>query len=201
VHTNISRKRGDQKAYDSTMSDFFAEVTIALRSQLEQAQLGLIVIAGPGFVKDHFREFLSKAGVKNLPPIVVENTNSIGIPGAKEILFRGIIGKVIEELKVETETKLIEGLIEHISKGDGLGTYGDNEVVKAVQYGAVQDLLITDKKLREGSDDERLKMDNLIRNTEKTRGAIHIVSTEHPTGEQLHKLGGIAAILRFRIME
>jgi protein pelota len=201
VRANISRKRGDQKAYDSTMNDFFADAAIALRSQLEQAQIGLIVIAGPGFVKDHFRDYMSKAGIKDLPPVVVENTNSIGIPGAKEILFRGIIGKVIEELKVEIETKLVEGLVEHISKDDGLGTYGDDAVAKAVQYGAVQDLLITDKKLREGSDEVRRQMDNLIRNTEKTRGVVHIVSTEHPTGEQLHRLGGIAAILRFRIME
>ena len=42
-------------------------------------------------------------------------------------------------------------------------------------------------------------MDNLVRGVEKTRGAFHIVSTEHPAGEQLHRLGGLAAILRFRI--
>jgi len=201
IRANLSRKRGDQKTYDSTMNDFFIDVTLAIRSQLEQGQIGLIVLAGPGFVKDHFREHLSKAGIKNLPSVVVEGTNSIGIPGAKEILFRGVIGKVIVELKVETETKLVEELVEHISKDDGLGAYGQDEVTKGVQYGAVRDLLITDKKLREGSDDIRRQMDNLIRNTEKTKGAVHIVSTEHPTGDQLHRLGGIAAILRFRIIE
>ncbi|MFW9957165.1 MAG: mRNA surveillance protein pelota [Candidatus Odinarchaeota archaeon] len=201
VRSNLSRKRGDQKTYDSTMNDFFIDVTLAIRSQLEQGQIGLIVIAGPGFVKDHLREHLSRAGIKDLPPVVVEGTNSIGIPGAKEILFRGVIGKVIVELKVETETKLVEELVTHISKDNGLGAYGQDEVTKAVQYGAVQDLLITDKKLREGSDDVRRQMDNLIRNTEKTKGAVHIVSTDHPTGEQLHRLGGIAAILRFRIIE
>jgi protein pelota len=201
VRANLSRKRGDQKAYDATMNDFFVDVTLAIRSQLEQGQIGLIVLAGPGFVKDHLREHLSKAGIKDLPPVVVEGTNSIGIPGAKEILFRGIIGKVIVELKVETETKLVEGLVAHISKDDGLGAYGQDEVTKAVQYGAVQDLLITDKKLREGSDDVRRQMDTLIRNTEKTKGAVHIVSTDHPTGDQLHRLGGIAAILRFRVIE
>jgi len=199
VRASISRKRGDQKAYDSTMRDFFADVTLAVRSQIEQNEIGLIVIAGPGFVKDHFKDHLAKAGIKNLPPVISESTNSIGIPGAKEILFRGVIGKAASTLKVETETKLIEDLITHISKDDGLGTYGDKEVQKAVQFGAVEDLLITDKKLREGSEQERRRLDNLVRNTEKTRGAFHIVSTEHPAGEQLHRLGGLAAILRFRI--
>ena len=201
VRMSISRKRGDQKSYDATMRDFYADTLLALRSQLEQHEFGLIVIAGPGFVKDHFRDFLIGAKIKDLPPVVVESTNSIGVPGAKEILYRGVISKAVTELKVETETRLVEALIEHISKDDGLGAYGNDEVASAVQYGAVEELLITDKKLREGAEKERLWMDSLIRNTEKTRGSFHIVSTEHPAGDQLQRLGGIGAILRFRITQ
>ena len=196
---NISRKRGDQKAYDTSMRDFFADTLLAIQSQLEQHEFGLIVIAGPGFVKDHFKDYLIAANIKDLPPVIVENANSIGVPGAKEILFRGVIATAVTELKVETETRLVETLIEHISKDDGLGAYGNDEVFNAVQFGAVEDLLITDKKLREGAEEERKWMDSLIRNTEKTRGSFHIVSTEHPAGDQLQRLGGIGAILRFRI--
>jgi len=201
VRMSISRKRGDQKSYDATMKDFFADTLLALKSQTEQHEFGLIVIAGPGFVKDHFRDFLVNAKIKNLPPIIVESTNSIGIPGAKEILYRGVISQAVIELKVETETRLVETLIEHISKDNGLGAYGNDEVTKAVQFGAVEELLITDKKLREGDEKARRWMDSLIRNTEKTRGSFHIVSTEHPTGDQLQRLGGIGAILRFRVVQ
>ena len=199
VRMSISRKRGDQKSYDATMKDFFADTLLALRSQIEQHEFGLIIIAGPGFVKDHFRDFLVSAKIKDLPAVVVESANSIGVPGAKEILYRGVISKAVTELKVETETRLVEALIEHISKDDGLGAYGNDEVSNAVQFGAVEELLITDKKLREGDEKTRRWMDSLIRNTEKTRGSFHIVSTEHPAGDQLQRLGGIGAILRFRI--
>jgi protein pelota len=201
IRTSISRKRGDQKSYDATMKEFFIDTTLAIRSQIEQHQFGLIVIAGPGFVKDHFREHLVAAKLKDLPPVVIESTNSIGVPGAKEILFRGVIAKAVTELKVETETRLIESLIEHIAKDDGLGTYGNNEVSNAVDFGAVEELLITDKKLREGDDKTRRWMDALIRKTEKTRGKFHVVSTEHPAGHQLERLGGLGAILRFRIAQ
>ncbi|KXH76081.1 MAG: hypothetical protein AM326_07810 [Candidatus Thorarchaeota archaeon SMTZ-45] len=201
IRMSISRKRGDQKSYDATMRDFFADTLLALQSQLEQYEFGLIVIAGPGFVKDHFKEFLIGAKIKDLPPVVVESTNSIGVPGAKEILYRGVISRAVTELKVETETRLVETLIEHISKDNGLGAYGNDEVFNAVQYGAVEELLITDKRLREGEENERRWMDSLIRNTEKTRGSFHIVSTEHPAGDQLQRLGGIGAILRFKIIQ
>ncbi len=199
VRTSISRKRGDQKSYDATMRDFFSQVVLAVRSQLEQNEIGLIIIAGPGFVKDHFSEYLRNAGLKNLPSVIVESTNSIGVPGAKEILYRGVISKAIESLKLEMETQLIESVIEHIAKDDGLATYGDEQVANAVQYGAVEHLLITDKKLREGDEQQRRKIDELIRNTEKTRGAFHIVSTDHPAGDQLQSIGGIAAVLRFKV--
>jgi protein pelota len=199
IRTSISRKRGDQKSYDATMKEFFADILLALQSQIEQHQFGLIVIAGPGFVKDHFRDYLAGAKIKDLPPVVVESSNSIGVPGAKEILYRGVISKAVTELKVETETRLVELLIEQISKDNGLGAYGNDEVSSAVQYGAVEELLITDKKLREGDEKTRRWMDSLIRNVETTRGSFHIVSTEHPAGDQLQRLGGIGAILRFRL--
>jgi len=199
VRTTISRKRGDQKSYDKTMREFFTSVTLAVRSQIEQNDIGLIVIAGPGFVKDHFKTHLISAGVKDLPSVVAESANSIGIPGAKEILFRGIIGKAIKGLKLEAETQLVEKLIEHLAKDNGLAAYGDDEVRKAVQFGAVETLLITDKKLREGTDEQRRKMDRLIRDVEKIRAEFHIVSTDHPAGNQLQNLSGIAAILRFKM--
>ena len=199
VRTSISRKRGDQKSYDATMRDFFSDVTVALQSQLEQNSIGLIVIAGPGFVKDHFSEHLKTAGIKGLPPVVVEGISNVGITGAKEILYRGVISQALTELKLETETKLIEDIITHLAKDDGLVAYGDDEVQKAVQFGAVENLLITDKKLREATDEARRRMDKLIRDTEKTRGKFHVVSTEHPSGDQLQNLSGIAALLRFRL--
>lgn len=201
IRTTISRKRGDQKSHDATMREFFTDVTVALKSQLEQSEIGIIIIAGPGFVKDHYKDHLLNAGIKNLPSVVAESANSIGIPGAKEILFRGVISKAVEGIKLEEETQLIEAIIEHIAKDDGLGAYGPAEVKKAVQFGAVENLLVTDKRLREGDDKYRRWMDQMIRDTESARGKFHIVSTEHPAGDQLQNLGGIAALLRYRIGE
>ena len=199
VRSSISRKRGDQKTHDATMREFYVEVATALQSQLEQNQIGLVIVAGPGFVKDHFKEYISTSGMKNLPPLVLESTNSIGIPAAKEILYKGVISTSMAELKIETETRLVEDLIAHLAKGDGLAAYGEAEVARAAQYGAIESLLITDKRLREGTEQQRRWTDNLIHDSEKTRAVFHIVSTDHPAGDQLQHLGGIAAILRFVI--
>jgi protein pelota len=199
IQTTISRKHGDQKSYDATMREFFVDVTTAVRSQLEQNEIGIIIIAGPGFVKDHYKDHLLGAGIKNMPSVVAESINSIGVPGAKEILFRGVISNAVEGIKLEEETQLVESIIEHIAKDDGLAAYGPQEVENAIQYGAVEHLLITDKRLRAGDAAQRHWTDRLVHDTEKTRGTFHIVSTEHPAGDQLQSIGGIAALLRFKI--
>ncbi len=199
IRTSISRKRGDQKSYDSTMREFFQEVVVGVRTALEQNNVGLIIVCGPGFVKDHFRDYLLSAGIKNLPPVVAEPSNTTGIPAAKEILYRGVVSKTLAGLKIETETQLVEEVLTHIAKDDGLAAYGDAEVEMAAQYGAIEHLLITDKKLRGAEEEKRRKLDRLIRDTEKAAGKIHVVSTEHPAGDQLDSIGGIAAILRFKL--
>ncbi len=199
IKSSISRKRGDQKSYDATMREFFGDVALAVRSQLEQNNIGVLIIAGPGFVKDHFRDYLESASISEMPQVVVESANTVGMPAAKEILYRGVVSKVAEEIKLEKETQLVEKILEHIAKGDGLATYGDEEVARAVQYGAVDELLVTDRRLRGSDEQHRRKIDKLIRGTEKTKGGVNIISTEHPAGDQLQSLGGLAAILRFRI--
>jgi len=201
IRSGISRKRGDQKSYDASMREFFRDVATAVESVLGQNDIGLVVVCGPGFVKDHFKEYLATSGVRVSVPVVAESTNTVGIPAAKEILYRGVISKVLSELKIETETRLIEQLLMHISKGDGLGTYGNEDVARAAEYGAVEHLLITDKKLRGVHDIQRRELDHLIRRIEQARGTVHIVSTEHPAGDQLESIGGIAAILRFKVQQ
>ncbi|MBD3405482.1 MAG: mRNA surveillance protein pelota [Candidatus Lokiarchaeota archaeon] len=199
IRSGISRKRGDQKSHDATMREYFDDVTLAVRAQIEQNEIALIVSAGPGFVKEHFAKHLREAHIKDLPSIAVETTNSTKVTGAKEVLYRGVISETLTEIKLERETQLVENILTHVAKDDGLGIYGKDEVAKAVRFGAVEELLITDKKLREGSEKDRKWMDRLIRDTEKIRGEFHIVSTEHPAGDLLENLGGIAAVLRFRV--
>ena len=60
-------------------------------------------------------------------------------------------------------------------------------------------MLVTDVKLREASDEERLVLEKLMREVENKRGKVIIISTEHEAGTKLNSLGGIAALLRFSV--
>jgi protein pelota len=61
----------------------------------------------------------------------------------------------------------------------------------------VEKLLVADTMLREASDQERLIIENIMRNVEAKGGQVAVISTEHEAGVKLRGLGGVAALLRF----
>jgi protein pelota len=72
-------------------------------------------------------------------------------------------------------------------------------VKEAASYGAVDLLLVADALLREADDEYRREMEGIMRDVEKTRGKVMIVSDEHEAGQELMSLGGMAALLRFPV--
>lgn len=177
-------------------SDFFAEVA----KQLKYAdKVQTFVIAGPGFIKDDFVKYLKNNNPEIAGKVVVEDTSSIGPSGFQEVLRRGAIQRVAEETRITREAQLIEALLAGIAKGDGKVTYGFAEVKKAVDYGAVETLLIADEVLRGFREKGQVQVEKLMRDVEHARGKAVVFSTEFEPGQRLEKLGGIAAILRFPI--
>jgi protein pelota len=176
-------------------SEFFAEVA----RQLKYAdKVQTFVVAGPGFIKDDFVKFLKMNHSDIAQKVVVEDISSIGTSGFQEVLRRGAIQRVAEETRITREAQLIEALLAGIAK-DGKVTYGYSAVKKAIDYGAVETLMIADEVLRGYREKGNVDVEKLIREVEHSRGRVVIFSTEFEPGQRLEKLGGIAAILRFPV--
>lgn len=194
----ISRVRqassGKREGTDAR-SEFFGEVA----RQLKYAdKVQTFVVAGPGFIKDDFVKFLKNNYPEIAGKVVVEDTSSIGSSGFQEVLRRGAIQRVAEETRITREAQLIEALLAGIAKG-GKVAYGYDEVKKAVDYGAVETLLIADEALRGYREKGHVHVEKLMREVEHSRGKVIVFSTEFEPGQRLEKLGGIAALLRFPV--
>ncbi len=87
---------------------------------------------------------------------------------------------------------MVEELLSEISK-EGTYAYGYNEVENALLAGAVKKLLVIDKLVRER------KVDELLRIASEKKTEIVIINLTHDSGKKLNALGGVAAILRYRI--
>jgi protein pelota len=70
-------------------------------------------------------------------------------------------------------------------------------VKKALDYGAIETLLVADEMLR--LEREKGNIDSLLMAVERAQGKVVVFSTEFEPGQKLHALGGIAALLRYKI--
>ena len=91
------------------------------------------------------------------------------------------------------EMKLVDEVMVEIAK-DGKVAYGAKEVKQAIDAAAVEKLLITDVKVYNNKDTELL-----MKTVEEKGGKVFIINSENQAGQKLDALGGLAAILRYKI--
>ncbi len=171
-------------------AQFFREVAGAISQAAgEDAQ---VILAGPGFAKEDLKKIIDSTYPDLAERITMDDASSIGRSGFQEVLRRGAVSRVLEDSRIAQETKLIEDLFREIAT-DGKAAYGLKEVQDAVNYGAVEHLLVLDEVVR------RRSLESLMRDVASARGKVVIFSSEFEPGERLRSLGGVAALLRFKI--
>jgi len=170
--------------------DYFGEV-ISKAKQAHSAGVPIIVL-GPGFAKETLMARGKERDPEMFSKAFLYHTGQSGMNGIQELMKRGMGAEVLKDSRVAEETELVERLLEQVGT-DGLATYGPKEVREAAKAGAVEQLLILDSLVRERD------VESLMRTVEDSRGRVTIVSEMHEGGKKLESLGGMAALLRYRI--
>jgi protein pelota len=174
-------------AETETRQAFFEQVLSSLANIT-----GPVIIAGPGFVKDDFVRYLKGKDSALGGRAVVVETRRIGRGAVQDVVGLGAIEKLVGDLQLIREVKLMEEVLMRISQ-DGAVAYGMREVADAVGYGATEQVLITDTLLRDAA------VMRLIEKAEGMRSSITVLSGSFEPGERLDALGGIAALLRYKM--
>jgi len=189
-YATITRNPGG-KMYDSkpNESEYVDEVVEKLKLVVHGEPL---ILLGPGFVKEALAKRLREKAPEISKLVSILHTGQAGMAGIHEVLKQGVGGKVLDDTRVAKETHLMEQLFAEIGKG-GLFAYGEAEVRAAAEAGAITILLVLDTKLRTSSVDE------LLKKVEDSKGEFVIVSSLHEAGRRLESLGGVAALLRYRM--
>lgn len=182
---------------EGTLREVFFENIL---DQLKHAAPGseAIVVAGPGFTKEDFMEFFKKKEPEMASNAVMEDTSSIGMTGYQEVLKRGAVDRIMEQSRIARESSLMDELLKEMAT-DGKAEYGIEQVENAIYFGAVETLLITDEMLRQEREKDNINIDTLLQSVEQAQGKVVVFSTEFEPGQKLDSLGGIAALLRFKV--
>ncbi|HIE34276.1 MAG TPA: mRNA surveillance protein pelota [Candidatus Altiarchaeales archaeon] len=174
---------------------FYHDVTKFIQDITQRKKISAVIVAGPGFEKENFHKFLMENYQDLKGRIVIENIGSTGRTGVNEVMKRSKIKEIIEDIESSRDLHIVHKILEEIGKDSGLVAYGPRDVETAVNTSAVDKLLVCDNVFLK----DRNKIEGLMNTVKSTSGDIHIVNHESEAGKQLNSLGGIAALLRFRI--
>ena len=189
----VQKKAVEEKVKGS----FFAEIIKQIQEYDKRYNLERIVAASPAFWKDELMKELKDEELKK--KILTATCSSVGKNGIDEVMKRPETVEALREVRAANEIKLVEEALAEISK-DGNIAYGMKEVEQAAFAGAVENLLVSDKliqKMREKGNFE--KLDAVMKSVDASKGKISLVSSEHDGGKKLDGIGGIAALLRYKV--
>ncbi|AKH97895.1 mRNA surveillance protein pelota [Halanaeroarchaeum sulfurireducens] len=191
--TNTTGKGEYSRARDELFED--------LASALAHLEADAVILAGPGFTKRDALDYIEENDPELTEDITVVDTSAVGGRGVHEVLKRGAVDDVQEETRIAEESAKIDELMERMAT-DGAVAYGIDEVKTAADYGAIETLLVLDERLRQeraGEGDWDVDVNDLVETVDQQGGDVTVFSHEFDPGQQLRNLGGVAALLRYRL--
>jgi peptide subunit release factor 1 (eRF1) len=174
---------------EEATKEFFKRIGAAAnKAFLDIKDLKGILVGGPGTTKNKFldRGFLNEQ--LRLKVISTQDLSYTGDFGLRELVDKSQ-DALANEAIVE-ERQIMQKFFKLLSTEPGKVAYGREMVLKALEMGAVETLLVSEKVSDEDSEMLEAKAD-------ETGSKMMVISTDTGEGEQLKDIGKVAAILRF----
>ncbi len=177
-------REGAKKAHYKKVADYMKD------QFLKKKELKGIIVGGPSVTTNEFVNGDYLTGDVKKKIIAVKDLSYTGDFGLQELLDKSTDVLAAEEVAAEKE--IMQKFLNLLAKKPGMVTYGENEVNKALEMGAVEVLLLSEELGEE-------KISELEKKAEEKNTEVRIISTETREGVQLRDLSKIAAILRYEI--
>jgi len=185
-----SHQSGKQYESENKEKQYFGDIVKIIKEKMTEETT--LVIVGPGFTRDHLIAFGRDKYPSLFDGCLSYATGNAGMNGVHEAMKSGVVEHIAKENRVVRETKIVDTVFQEIKK-DGLVAYGFDHVHRAIDASAVETLVITDSLVR------TKRGDKLVQEADNRQSDFIIINTMHDAGKKLEGLGGIAALLRFKI--
>jgi peptide subunit release factor 1 (eRF1) len=189
VHNSSQRYH---RITEGLAKDFYRKIAeIVKREFFDLKELKGILVGGPGPTKE---DFLKEGNLATALMNKVIAVKDIGYADEHGLdLLVDASQDVISKQEIYHEKNLLEKFFNMLGKEREKTAYKKEEVEKALSYGAV-DILLISRKLTKP---EIQKYEKLA---QETSVKVEMVSVETDEGVQFWNLGGLGAILRFKII-
>ena len=189
-------KRGDVRTSETVAKSFQQQVAKEILAATS-TQLPMI-LCGPGHARERLRNVILSQDPQRTIRLV--STSMAGRSGANEIIRDGLADELLSEHAISKEIKLLEEVWLRLSK-NGAVAYGENELSRAMNEGAIETLLVSADKIRDPEAMiEGTPVSKWIDAVSDIGAELVQCSSDHDSGEQLNNMGGIIALLRYKLV-
>jgi protein pelota len=193
LHGSVAKKTDA----DVKVSDYYGKIISNLREYKQRYKLTSIIVASPAFWKEELIKQIKDPELKkSITPATCNTAEEVAI---LELMKRTELQQVLKQDRIAKEVKLVEELLSLISKADQ-AVYGFKDTLNAAQSGAISKLLLSTDFIHSSRQSENFSsVSNLMKLVEECKGAIHIINSSNEAGSKLDGLGGVGAVLRYKI--
>ena len=134
-----------ERLRDNDLNEYYKRVGgRAQKVFIDQYKVKGMVVGGPGPTKENFlkEEYLDYRLQNNI--IAVLDTSYSGDEGVREIIDKVQDQEIMTEYRLMEEKKIVKKFMSEVYSGKGLGIYGMQDVVRSVQNGVVDMVIVTD---------------------------------------------------------
>jgi protein pelota len=155
-----------------------------------------VVIGSPGDLSKKLSDMLDLGGVK----VYRDKVSIGGCEGVQELIRRDVVRKILERYSEIRGEEILEEYMYILARDPERVLSGLDNLYKLVilMPNAIEKLVLIDSFMR-ADKETRDKITKIILNTLTGRGELVIVSDESFLGDKLRRLGGVIAILRYRV--
>lgn len=171
--------------------DFYKRIAEEMKKNFyEMPKLKGIIVGGPIPTKDEFLDNEYLPTQLNDKVIGRKDIGDTDESGLKELVQKS--QDLLQEQEIIHEKKILENFFDRLGKDPDKVAYKEKDIRKALEYGAVEILII--------SKDLDKQISKTLKGVAGDTGAsVEIVSIETTEGEQFKKLSGMGAILRYKV--
>lgn len=193
----VTKKAGAGAGATESKKEFYGEVIAAVKEYDARNRYDSIIIASPAFWKEEIMKRITDEKLKQ--KIVMATCSSVDETAFNEVIKRPEVLSVLKQDRVAKEIKLVERLLEEISK-QGKASYGFRDVKNAVEQGAAEEVIVTEDFIRTAKEHKKYdEIDAVLRTAESMKAAVNLISSSHDGGKKLDGLGGIGALLWYKL--
>lgn len=199
------KRATDVAKFEQKSEKFYKAIYEGIKKSFDFVKLKVIILCSPGFyaktLLDKIMQYAEEQQNKDIltakDKFLVAHCSTGYLQGISEVLKDPWYASKLKNTKYTQEAVVMDEFMKHLNDDDYKAWYGEHEVTKAAELGAIKILMVSDSLLRSDDFNERKKYLGLVEDVERTGGEALVFSSFHTSGEELNKLTGAACILKY----